>query len=64
MGVPLKTAKRRVFGMEHENNRVAKAGGEASGELRGSTSFGDAPEDLRRLTRCPKHNTAMWLLRF
>ncbi|MBN2033853.1 MAG: hypothetical protein JW836_11295 [Deltaproteobacteria bacterium] len=50
MGVPLKTAKRRVFRVEHENIRVAKAGGEASRELRGSTFLGDTPEDLR-----PRH---------
>ncbi|MBN2034111.1 MAG: hypothetical protein JW836_12605 [Deltaproteobacteria bacterium] len=47
MGVSLKTVKRRVFGVENENLRVAKAGGEASRKLRGSASFGDTPEDLR-----------------
>ncbi|MBN2033099.1 MAG: hypothetical protein JW836_07470 [Deltaproteobacteria bacterium] len=47
MGVSLKTQKRRVFGVGHENSRVAKAGGEASQGLRGSTYFGDTPDDLR-----------------
>ncbi|MBN2032219.1 MAG: hypothetical protein JW836_03005 [Deltaproteobacteria bacterium] len=54
MGVSLKTRKRRVFRVEHENSRVAKAGGEASRELRGSTSFGDTPDELRPPHPLPK----------